>query len=124
MPKTSKKPPRGRGRAVCEALELRRLLNAPGSNWKLSFDDEFAGTSLDGSKWRNYLWYTNSTTNDNRWSGGTYDDYMDNGANLSFSGGQAHLKAQSTSSFTVGSKSFTYTGAMITTWGTFGYGYF
>src|SRR5262249_23951265 len=78
---------------------------------------------LDTSKWRNYLWYNNSTTGDNRWSGGTYDSYMGNGANFSVSGGQAHLKAQ-TASVTVNGKSFSYTSAMITSNGTFGYGYY
>src|SRR5438067_6379769 len=82
-----------------ERLEQRLQLNAPGSNWSLSFDDEFNSASLDTGKWRNYLWYTNSTTNDARWSGGTYDSYMDNAANLSMSGGAAHLATHSTSSF-------------------------
>ena len=29
--------------AVCEPLELRRLLNAPGTNFMLVFDDEYLG---------------------------------------------------------------------------------
>src|SRR5438105_4550556 len=117
---------RRKHRRACpiEHLERRLQLNAPGANWSLNFDDEFNGASLDGGKWRNYLWYTNSTTNDNRWSGGTYDSYMDNSANLTVSGGAAHLTTHSTSSFTVGSKTFSYTQAMISSWGTFSYGYY
>src|SRR2546429_9270557 len=97
-----------------ERLEQRLQLSAPGSNWSLSFDDEFNGSSLDTGKWRNYLWYNNSTTNDSRWSGGTYDSYMDDSANFTVSGGAAHLTTHSTSSFTVGSKKVNYTQAIIT----------
>jgi beta-glucanase (GH16 family) len=36
---------------AAEVLELRVLLNAPGTGWKLVFDDEFNGASVDTSKW-------------------------------------------------------------------------
>jgi autotransporter-associated beta strand protein len=120
-------------RAVCEALELRCLLNAPGANYTLAFDDEFNGTSMAGdTNWSNYLPWTS-----NHYEGGNYLDYMVNTnqtingvaytSNVTESGGQLHLNTQSITSnpITVNSTTFDYTGAMMTTSGIFSteYGY-
>ncbi|HUO06846.1 MAG TPA: LamG-like jellyroll fold domain-containing protein [Phycisphaerae bacterium] len=121
-----------------EPLEQRSLFSAPGTGWNLTFDDEFNGSSLDTTKWANYLPWNNGSTGDNRFEGGSYVDYMVNAnttisgvnltSDLSLSGGQLHLKTQQTATFTVGSQSFNYTGAMITTginpFRTFSSGYF
>src|SRR5271170_2939809 len=110
-------------RVTCEALELRCLLNAPGANYTLAFDDEFNGTSMaSDTKWTNYLPWTTDP-----YEGGNYLDYMVNTnetiggvaytSNVSESGGQLHLNTQSIASTPISDDglSLDYTGAMMTT---------
>ncbi len=110
-------------RVTCEALELRCLLNAPGANYTLAFDDEFSGTSLNTSKWSLYLPWTNTTTNDNRYEQGNYLGYMES-SDLTESGGQLHLNTTKANN-TVNGHTFNYTSVSITTnatfWTTYGY---
>lgn len=59
--------------------------------WTCTFDDEFAGSSLDGSKWSplttvGYGWTTSDTC------------YVNNGSTIGVSGGQLHLTARQLSS--------------------------
>lgn len=56
--------------------------SAPPGNWRLNWDDEFSGSSLDGSKWNPAYWKGN----------GFYAP-----SNVSVSGGLLHLKASSAS---------------------------
>ena len=94
------------------------MLNAPGSNYTLAFDDEFSGTNMaTDTNWNNYLPWTG-----NHYEGGNYLDYMVNTnqtiggvaytSNVAESGGQLHLNTQSITSnpITVNSTTFDYTG--------------
>ncbi len=122
-------------RVTCEALELRCLLNAPGTNYTLAFDDEFNGTNMAADPlWKNYLPWTSDP-----YEGGNYLDYMVNTnetiagvnytSNVSESGGQVHLNTQSIASTpivdTVANATLSFTGAMMTTNASFStqYGY-
>ena len=115
-----------RKRIVCEQLEWRLQLNAPGANYKLSFDDEFNGASLDTTKWNLYLPWTNGITNDNRYhdTNGNYLSYM-MPDDVSFPGdGTIHLTTQKRNE-TVNGHTFNYTEGMITSSQhlTYAYGY-
>src|SRR5262245_23247847 len=108
-----------KSRHICEFLEHRLFLNAPGANWKLSFADEFSAASLDTSKWSLYLPWSNSVSGDNRYhsTNGNYLSYM-MPENLTFPGdGYAHLLTERRTVQSTNGTTFNYTQAMITTAG-------
>ena len=89
-----------------------------GGSWTCTFDDEFAGTSLNTSKW------TPQVTATSGYTSGDTACFVDNPANISVSGGYLHLTALETAApFTCddpyGNFTTQETSGMVTTYGHF-----
>ena len=96
-----------------EVLEPRRLLSAPGPNWKLVWSDEFNGSHLDTSKWSvGFPWTGPDGTN--RDLGSDYLSYITDN-NVTVSGGALHLTTQNQQVTDPSGTVFNYTSGMITT---------
>lgn len=90
----------------------------PPGPWRLAFDDEFDGTSLDTARWSTcYLWGCTNFGN------GELEWYRP--ANVSVSGGVLHLTARRQADPSPADHGRSYTSGMIQTWGRYGflYGY-
>lgn len=110
-------------RPCAEALEARRLLAAPGANWKLVWDDEFNGNHLNASNWSIGMpWNGADGTNLDEGSGTI--SYISPG-DVQVSGGMLHLLTQQQNVTGANGQQFDYTAGFISSYQKFQmtYGY-
>ena len=109
---------------VCEKLEGRTLLSAPGTNWPLVFGDEFDGTAIDRTKWTTRLAW-GGDTGDGRHHNDAYASYLTDD-NVVVGGGTLQLTTQRRRAVAGNGRAFDFTAGMVQTADPFRgkYGYF
>ena len=96
---------------MAEELETRRMMSAPGANWKLAWSDEFNGTSLDTSKWT--IGFSGiGPDGTNRYQNTQFASYITDN-NIVESGGMLHLSTQRQTVTDPSGNVFNYTEGMI-----------
>ena len=106
-----------------ESLENRRLLAAPGANWRLAWSDEFNGNHLNAGNWSVGLpWTGPDGTNLDQGSGSI--SYI-SPADVTVSGGALHLLTQQQTVTAANGQQFSYTAGFISSYNKFQmtYGY-
>lgn len=98
------------------------LAKAGGGTWQCTFDDEFDGTALDGTKW-----IAQQTANSG-YANGPTACYVDSPNNISVSSGTLRLTARKEAApfacqYPGGSFTTQYTSGMVSTWGRFAQAY-
>jgi beta-glucanase (GH16 family) len=111
--KSNRRPNRFLPSVVIETLEARRLMSAPGANWKPAWSDEFNGHGLNGNNWSVGLAWTGADGT-NRYFGSQNLSYITDN-NIVVNGGMLHLLTQKQDVTNPSGTVFHYTEGYIST---------